>query len=263
MSLPHLNILLVRLDREKLGVFSSEDGHIIYLGASPPCAENPRGSRHWSWTTKGESKRSGKAGEYGMAIPLKIPLEYYFGDRPYLKGTIWAWDENLGYWVWRDPSVDSTSADLQLMPLSMGEDPNDSGEYVDGYTDPNLGILLGNVPNGMQDGDKRLRSYQEWTNYGQLNPFDIDNNGYVELPRATDPDDPGNYARQHDDNGEPYSKARVLRHTITHEVIHVLAGGSHSTDSRCVMYNRTNNWKRDDFLCDSYRSLLWIHNKLR
>ena len=187
---------------------------------------------------------------------------------------------------------------MKLAPLRLCEDPKDSGEYIDGYVDINAGILLGNSPNGQWDGDRRLpinpecitdseegcknnwgtmgyssfyacievRCYDDWIpeqdQNDQLNPFDIDNNGYVELPTASDPN-ADNYTNQHDDNGNPYTKARVMRHTITHEICHLLAGPWHSEDKTCVMYKYSNNWKRDDHLCDWYRSLLKIHNKVR
>jgi predicted Zn-dependent protease len=96
-----------------------------------------------------------------------------------------------------------------------------------------------------------------------LNPFDVDNNGYVELPPADNPN-AENTANQHDDRGRPYTKARVLQHTITHEIIHVLGrSGKHSTNEACVMNESSLNWKRDDYLSDEYRPLLSIHNKKR
>ncbi len=47
-----------------------------------------------------------------------------------------------------------------------------------------------------------------------FNPNGINNNGHVELPSASDPD-----AVQSDNE---YSRAQVLKHTITHEICHVL-----------------------------------------
>jgi hypothetical protein len=262
MPLPHINVLIARLDRVKLGVFSSEDGHIKFLAASPPSVQNPLGTRHWAWATKGLSVRGQKGDEYGVATGLKIPLDGYFGDRPYEKGTIWSWDANSGTWVWRLPVMDSGSQDLKLRPLGECEDPADSGVHVDGYMDESLGVLLGNTPNGQWDGDKRLMNSADWEKKGHLNPFDIDHDGAVELPMANNPD-ADNYSKQHDDKQVAYTKARVLQHTMTHEIIHALAGPWHSKDPKCVMYEYSTNWKRDDYLCDQYRSQLKIHNKSR
>jgi hypothetical protein len=195
--------------------------------------------------------------EYGVATALKIPLDGYFDDRPYQKGTIW--DETA--WDWRLPDMTTPgSQDLRLMPLAEGEDPEDSGVYIDGYTNESIGRLLGNRPNGKWDGDKRLSDPLDWNILGYLNPFDIDNNGVVELPAANDPNK-DNFSNQHDNDGMPYTKARVLQHTLTHEIIHVLTGPRHSMDSRCVMFKYSTNWKRDHYLCDQWRTMLNIHNK--
>jgi hypothetical protein len=282
--LPHINVLIVRLDRERVAVFSSEDGHIKFRTASPPNPGNVLGTRHWSWSTKGLGKKAKKYGSYGPADILKIPLDHYFNDNPYEKGTVW--DQG----AWRYPDTSAGSVDMTLAPLKMCEDYRDAAEPQDGWTDVDLGILLGNGPNGRWDGDKRIpvdpgcikncrldpnslgypdstvcidtECYGDWTEEGRLNPFDIDNNGYVELPPASDPD-ADNSDKQHDHLGKPYDKARVLQHTITHEIIHVLGGPKHSKVSTCVMYEFSNNWKRDDYLSDWYRSRLEIHNIVR
>jgi hypothetical protein len=82
----------------------------------------------------------------------------------------------------------------------------------------------------------------------------------VELPFARDPD-ANIFDRQHDAYGNPYDKARVLKHSITHEICHVLAKTTwHSFDDKDVMYKFSKNWKRDDYLSDEYRELLQVHN---
>jgi hypothetical protein len=119
-------------------------------------------------------------------------------------------------------------------------------------------MLVGNSANGFWDGDRRLATHAEWQDpeYGRLSPFDINNDGYVELPLASDP----YTVNQFDQNGHPYTKRRVLKHTITHEIGHALAGAYHSNDPECVMYKYSNNWKRDHNLSDYYKSLLRVHN---
>jgi hypothetical protein len=138
----------------------------------------------------------------------------------------------------------------------------DAGPFDDGYVDPFVRGLTGNHENGQWDGDRRLRSTAEWGS-GHLNPFDIDNNGYVELPTAFNPDAAdGNYDNQHDHDGRPYDMARVVQHTITHEIIHVLARwGNHSHDPEDVMYEFSKDWRRDDYMSDWYRSLLRVYNE--
>jgi hypothetical protein len=228
------------------------------MASTPPAPNNPTGSRHWDWSTKGVSQKPGIQGEYyGVATSLKNPLDLYFSDRPYAKGTVW----KAGKW-W-----DPTNDDMKLAPLSECEDIKDSWSFIDGYFDPVLGVLVGNAANGKWDGDRRLSTVEEWQALGQLNPFDIDSNGFVELPAATDPKADNN-SKQFAafENGawrNPYTKAWVLKHTTTHEIIHVLADGRHSEDPSCVMYSFSNNWKRADHLSDWYRSLLKIHNVAR
>jgi len=262
LPLPPINVLIVRLDAVKTGAFSVEDGFITFVGAITPGPENPSGSRFWSWATKGKGLKASKDGSYGVADALKIPLDHYFGDRPYQKQTIW---EN-GHW--RNPDLAEGSADLNLAPLNESEDPSDTGAYIDGYADPALGILLGNNPNGQWDGDRRLATHAEWQSAGHINPFDIDNNGAVELPPATDPkadNSSKQYATYDQDAGwqDGYTRAWVLKHTVSHEICHVLAGPLHSEDPNDLMYKYSSNWKRADYLSDWYRSLLKIHNKTR
>jgi len=185
-------------------------------------------------------------------------LDRYFMDKPYRKGSVWQNGE------WHAPNM---PADMRLAPLSECEDINDSGSYVDGYFDPSLNILMGNSANTVWDGDRRLNP-SEWGT-GDLNPFDIDHDNRVELPMATDPrkdNSAKQFATYDSVQGvwkNPYTKAWVLAHTTTHEIIHVLSGGKHSADPACVMYEFSNNWKRADHLSDWYRSLLMIHNEVR
>jgi hypothetical protein len=253
-SMPHINVLTVRLDHEKESYFQNEDGHIIFLGASPPHTDNLQGSRYYAWGTKGKARDSDHAGSYGIAEVLRVPLDHYFADKPYEGGTIW--NPVTMQWESRAPG------DRRLMPLGMGEDPSDTMAFVDGYNQLANGVMVGNQPNGYWDGDRRLPTTADWdANTEGLSPFDIDGNGFVELPLAKNPD-ADLYANQHDDQGNPYDKARVLKHSITHEICHVLAKTSmHSYDDKCVMYRFSKNWKRDDHLSDEYRELLQIHNR--
>ena len=255
MSLPHISVLIVRLNTERKGAFSVEDGFITPLGASKPVANNMTGSRYWTWSSKGWSRKAADVTSYGIAEALKIPLDHYFSDRPYAKGTVWTGS------AWEPADTSEGSADLKLMPLNLCEDYQDKIAYTDGYHDLGLKILLGNHQNNYWDGDRRLKTHTEWAS-GNLSPFDIDNNGYVELPAASDPT-ADIFANQHDKKGRPYSKARVLQHTITHEICHVLAGPKHSYDPDCVMYEWSADWRRDDHLSDDYRSLLMVINKIR
>jgi len=229
--LPHINVLIVRND--KINAFgSSQDGHIQFVGASGPTQQNPLGNRYWRWSTKGYAwcnTTADQASMYGLAVALEKPLAYYFNDKPYKDGGTW----NGSGW---------NGANGKLDPLNAVEDREDQMSPADG--------IMGDVPNGVWDGDQRLSTYS-----GQLNPFDINNNRLVELPMASDPNSV--------DSLYEYDLAQVLRHTYTHEIAHALAGPSHTNDPTCLMYKYSNNWSRENHLGDYYRSLLRVHNKVR
>ena len=155
-----------------------------------------------------------------------------------------------------------------------------------------ISVLAGNVTNNTWDGDYRLmidrsciqdcnanwqqdgyNSNEEciatlncdaaWlNNINGLNPFDINNDGYVELPFSIDPMG-NNQENQQDQYGQPYTKARVLKHTVTHEIGHAMGDVSHTTDPNCVMYEWSNNWRRDDYISDEFRAKLKVHNVKR
>ncbi len=258
--LPPLNVVIVKLNTDKTGVFTSEDGFIGFLGASEPSTGNLTGSRYWEWSTKGLGIKAKREDSYGNALALKIPLDHYFGDTPYMKSSTWS--ESASYWS--DPPANP--AEFYLMPLRMSEDYKDNGTFVDGTENPQIGMLLGNAPNERFDGDRRLMDKGDWSTSGHLSPFDIDNNGFIELPLATWPNADNRtkqYAAFDQNSGQwvhPYTKAWVLMHTITHEICHVLGGTRHSKDPAGLMYERSNNWKRADRIGDWYRSMLNVHN---
>ena len=85
----------------------------------------------------------------------------------------------------------------------------------------------------------------------QLTAFDINNNALVELPMASDPNNI--------DTNYEYTRAQVLKHTITHEMGHAV-GMSHNSDSTCVMYMYSNNWSRDGRFSNTAVGQIRIHN---
>ena len=229
---PHINILIVRNDQG--GTYGLQDGHIQFISASPPSQQNPLGTRYWRWSTKGYAwcqTTSNQESMYGLAVALETPLDNYFSDKPYLDGSTWDDSEVPADWV---------SADGRLNPLSVVEDRTDQLNPIDG--------IMGDTPDGIWDGDKRLTDLG-----GNLNPFDIDSDGRVELPVASDLINIVN----------EYDLDQVLMHTITHEIGHALAGPTHTNDPACLMYKYSNNWSRADYLSDIYRSLLRVHNITR
>jgi hypothetical protein len=245
---PHINIAIMRHDWKENSPIPFNDGYINFIRSYAPSLFFPQGARQWGWDQKGHASTNSTEYQptmYGFATTYQIPLEHYFNDRPYIEGTLWTatgWTSN--------PVEDGL-----LAPLNRVEDQADKLEFVDG--------ALGDSANGIWDGDYRSKDQSTWyENDQQLSPFDVDKNGFVELPLATDPD-AENFANQYDNEGNPYTLARVLQHTITHELTHTLAGPKHTEDPLCLMYKYSINWSRDHFLSDYYRSLLRIHNILR
>ncbi len=259
--LPHVNVLIVWNDQVSDSLFPWDDGHIKFVAASPPSNQNLTGSRYWTWSTKGYAKTvstNEQAAMYGLAIAMQKPLGNYFNDKPYHEGTAWI-EIATGQFGFTAAAY----LDDQLAPLSACEDYADNGAPVDGYSDANLGILEGNKANGVADGDYRLTNQLQWTSDG-ISPFDIDNDQRVELPTLDNPALLNHDVR--DFNGivpMEYVLADVLRHTITHEIVHAIAGPAHTNDPLCLMYKYSNNWRRDNYLSDYYRSLLRVHNKKR
>jgi hypothetical protein len=243
--LPHLNVTMIRHDRTSPSPKIGQDGFINFISATPPGPGNPTGTRYWTWDHKGYCSTNSAGDQaimYGLPITYKIPLDHYFSDRPYVDGSTWAgngWDG---------------ARDGKLAPLNLVEDQTDGMVPVDGALDQ--------IENGYWDGDRRTGDVPGWGDPSKLSPFDIDNDGRVELPSATDPN-ADNAGKQTDQYGEGYDKARVLKHTITHELGHAIAVPSHSKDPECLMFEYSNNWRRDDRMSDYYRSLLRIHNKPR
>ena len=246
--LPPINEVIVYNDRINPSAAYQKDGYINFIKAIPPSPIDAYGARAWDWDQKGHANTNSTTDQptmYGFVTTYQIALEHYFGDRPYAEGTVWTgngWTES--------PTMDG-----KLAPLSKVEDQTDGLLPIDG--------AVGDGPNGNWDGDYRTKDPSQWlNNLNQVSPFDVDGDGLVELPMASDPD-ADNYFNEHDAKGNPYTFAHVLKHTITHELCHALAGGGHSTDRKCIMYGFQEDWARFDWMCDYYRSLLRIHNLRR
>jgi len=247
LPVPHINVLIVIHDRTRLGVMGYQDGFINWRKPEPPSGKF-QGRRKWHWDTKGETITNNTIDTptmYGLPYTLEEPLRHYFDDRPYVKTV---WDNATGGYV--PCSDDNYVYHNKLAPLSQCEDRNDDMNLDPGEPDG----LYGNIYiNNRLDFDRRTEDQNIWeiVNEDQLSPFDIDNDGLVENPLGPfDPYNPGN----------EYTKAHVLKHTITHEMGHALSGFGHVPDRNCVMSEFTETWDRDGYLCDYYRSLLRIHN---
>jgi predicted Zn-dependent protease len=122
-----------------------------------------------------------------------------------------------------------------LDPLTIVEDVDDNGAKK--FVSPcAAGKDCDRNINGALDGDVYAKNGSFNNN---LTMFDINNNGYVELPFRSNP---VNIDRKYE-----FSEKQVLKHTITHEMGHAVGvPTSHTAQSDCVMFSSSNNWKRDN-----------------
>jgi hypothetical protein len=180
----------------------------------------------------------GGADYYGQ--PTKIyakSIENYINDRPYL--------DDLNH---------TNNYPNMLDPLDNVEDKDDDG-VKDKKEDVNR--------NGILDGDKLTMDLITWSDPDQTNPFNIDNDAYVELPQNKG--DPTQVPSM-----DEYEKAAVFQSVITHEIGHAVGMGQgdnalvdnlgHCFDDTCVMYQYSIDWKRADHFCPYHQNMIKIHN---
>jgi hypothetical protein len=184
---------------------------------------NKTGARSWSWDTKGSSG-VGDGTVYGSGTThYEVSFDAYFAEKPYRDG---------GGTVAANQKLDGPATTLV-------EDANDNATK-DSREDKNS--------NGVLDGDIVLLG----TFTQQLSAFDINRNGLVELPAVTDPNQVSSTVES--------TRAQVLKHTLTHEVGHMI-GMQHNQDANCLMYQYTNNWRRDHCVSADSQAQTYIHNQ--
>jgi hypothetical protein len=186
-----------------------------WTGSDPASGRNgniyKRGIRNFTWDNKGDSP----PGSYG-ANTYQLALSNYFKQKPYINKAC-------------------TSCTNGLDPLTIVEDVDDNGAKK--FVSPcQTGKDCDRNTNGVLDGDYYAKNGSFNNN---LTMFDINNNKYVELPFRTNP--------VGIDRKYEFSEKQVLKHTITHEMGHAVGvPASHTTESDCLMFNSSNNWKRDN-----------------
>ena len=216
-----------------------QGGHIQRVGGP-----SGGGVRQWQWSTKGQSTVGGAA-SYGAPEVNKKANDYYFDDKPYRDGNTWS---SVAVWA------NAPNGILDPVNPERVEDVNDNG-VLDANENDSTNSPPSDDADGAFDGDYPVVSGGSWSWSEDLSPFDIDADGKVELPRDNEVPVPAD---------DEYTKEQVVRHTITHEMGHACGingpWASHCNDPTCLMYQFSNNWKRDGHFCNDCRDQLRIHN---
>ena len=241
-----LDVLVVKYSN----LYSSMDtnkGHIRWF----PPGENDAGVlvRRADIPVLGESS-FGNAVNYAQPVVYGTAFSSLKNDKPYRDGG--------------GLHANAPAANGLLDPLSDSqkvEDKNDNNIFE-------KRIDVDTYQNGALDGDVfSSTDVTTWNNQNYLSPFDIDHDGYMELPMQYDPVVAVKGTKKAFEYEEPDWALSVL----THEIGHAVGMGEgkassvdnlgHCFDKNCVMYQYSNNWDRGVF-CPYHQSRILIHNHL-
>jgi hypothetical protein len=164
-----------------------------------------------------------------------IAIEYWFADVPYRDGGR----------VYTDPRMTKNHLLDARTNRNRVEDKDDDGQWSGGESSIIRDQIL--------DGDCYLRNDIATGNYlaGELSTFDIDQDGLIEMPPLTGPDELP--------TAKEYSEPHVFKVITTHEAIHGLGVG-HTQEAECLMYVNVNELDKDDYLSSDAKRDLDIFN---
>jgi hypothetical protein len=224
------NIDVLVMTNDIATTYGSETGHILKT-ISP---------RSWLTGTLGDCPVGDGAG-YGPVIDtdpcrtFTIAIEYWFADVPYRDGGR----------VYTDPRMTKNHLLDARTNRNRVEDKDDDGQWSGGESSIIRDQIL--------DGDCYLRNDIATGNYlaGELSTFDIDQDGLIEMPPLTGPDELP--------TAKEYSEPHVFKVITTHEAIHGLGVG-HTQEAECLMYVNVNELDKDDYLSSDAKRDLDIFN---
>jgi Leucine-rich repeat (LRR) protein len=231
------NIGVVAVNNELTRVYSDMNTGLDSPGHTDAHTAHRTGKlRDWEWATKGFSQ-IGNATSYGSGTTTyQTALNNYFDEKPYTDGQTCTSQTCYG------SNTTWTSPDNVLNSTNRLEDRNDDG------TNTRSG---GDWDTGCSDCPWHSDVWVRGSFVLTLSPFnpsnikDANNQPMVELPLGT--------------STNRYTKAQVLKHTITHELGHAV-GLNHNYDSTCLMYIYSNDWSRDGKFSNYAKGLIRVHN---
>ena len=92
-----------------------------------------------------------------------------------------------------------------------------------------------------------------WEYNHDLSPYNIDNDSKIELPQVAEVDQiTPEYS---------YSPEQGVKHVTTHELGHATGVALHTNDSKCVMYDATDDFLRDGHFSAIAAEKVRIHNQ--
>ena len=147
-----------------------------------------------------------------------------------------------------------------LDPKENVEDESDNG-LEDRGEDSNRNLNF--------EGDRVEMSVATWSDGSKLNPFNIDNDPYVELPQVLgDPDSLTKNLKVAGENVKRDVAINVTTHEMGHSVgmregdTSLVDNKGHCFDENCAMYYRSNKWNRQDYFCPYHEGMIRIHNNI-
>jgi hypothetical protein len=234
------NIGVVLVNNELTRVYSDTNTGLDSPGHTNAHTAHRTGRlRDWEWATKGFSQ-IGNVTSYGSGTTTyQTALNNYFDEKPYADGQTCTSGTCFG------SNTTWTSPNTVLDPMSKVEDRNDDGSNTSsqGKWDTGCGDLV-TCP-WHSDVWVRGSFAGVLSAFNPLNIKDASGQPMVELPVGT--------------STKRYTKAQVLKHTITHELGHAV-GINHNYDSTCLMYIYSNDWGRDGKFSNYAIGQIRVHN---